>query len=100
VSSRQVIRAKLSISGNLLSVYDDGDRPLGIATVRPEDDLEVAARQVIREKPESISRFYDPISYRGARLPQTTCANCTFRRSSAALATSQEGHPPIGHYGA
>jgi len=49
----------------LLSVYDDRERPLGTATVRPEDDLEAAARQVIREKHGKHVSFYDPISYRG-----------------------------------
>jgi hypothetical protein len=48
----------------LLSVYDDGERPLGTATVRPEDDLEAAARQVIREEHGKHLSFYDPISYR------------------------------------
>ena len=61
----QIIKASYTVTGSLLNVYDEEGRALGTATVRPEDDLEAAARQVIREKHGKHLRFYDPISYRG-----------------------------------
>jgi hypothetical protein len=61
----QIIEASYTVTDNLLRVYDEGERPRGAATLRPEGDLEAAARQVIREKHGKHLRFYDPISYRG-----------------------------------
>jgi len=61
----QIIEASYTVSGNLLHVYDDGERKLGVETMQPGDDAEAAARRVLREKHRKHVRFYDPISYRG-----------------------------------
>src|SRR5262249_49583137 len=61
----QILECAFAISGNLLSVYDDEGCKLGVTTVQPGDDLEAAARQVIREKHRRHGAFHDPIYYRG-----------------------------------
>jgi hypothetical protein len=61
----QIIEASYTITGNLLSVEDSEGRRLGTTTVRPGDDLDAAARAVIREKHGKHTAFYDPIGYRG-----------------------------------
>src|SRR5262245_62119878 len=62
----QIIEASYAVSGNLLSVYDEEGCKLGTATVRPGDDLDAAARAVVREKHGKHAAFYDPIYYRGS----------------------------------
>ena len=61
----QIIEASYTVSGNLLRVYDDGGRELGTARLQPGDDVESAARRILREKHGKKLSFYDPISYRG-----------------------------------
>jgi len=57
--------ATVTITGNLLSVEENEGRALGAATVQPGDDLEAAARVVVRENHGRHGAFYDPIRYSG-----------------------------------
>ena len=61
----QIIEASYTVTGNLLRVYDDGERELGVETIQAGDDAEAAARRVLREKHGKHVRFYDQISYGG-----------------------------------
>jgi hypothetical protein len=60
----QIIEASYTVTGNLLRVFDDGERELGVETIQPGDDAEPAARKVLREKHGKHLSFYNRISYR------------------------------------
>src|SRR5262245_32500090 len=60
----QIIEATYNTTGNVLRVYAE-ERMIGTSTVQPGDDLEAAARAVIRENHGRHGTFHDPIRYRG-----------------------------------
>src|SRR5262245_40541272 len=64
--THQITRIRLLAQpARVITSRENHRHSVTIATARPEDDLEAAARQVIREKHGKHVRFYDPISYRG-----------------------------------
>jgi hypothetical protein len=61
----QIIEGSYAVIGNLLRVFDDAERELGVETIQPGDNAEAAARRVLREKHGKHLWFYDPIRPRG-----------------------------------
>jgi hypothetical protein len=52
-----------TVEGNRLHVEDLQGRELGTQLLRPGDDIEAAARKILRESHGRHSSFYDPIPY-------------------------------------
>jgi hypothetical protein len=62
----EIKEGQYRVEGNLLRVQDMQGRSLGTATLRPGDDIEAAARKILREAHGRHGSFYDPIPYRGS----------------------------------
>jgi hypothetical protein len=57
-----IAEAVYRVEGGSVKVEDLDGRLLGTAPIKPGDDIEAAARTILREK-KKVSAFYDPIPY-------------------------------------
>ena len=51
------------MQGNVFAVKDMENRPLGTAVLHDGDNIIVAARKILREKP-GMTDFHGPLAYR------------------------------------
>jgi hypothetical protein len=61
----EVVEGYYDVKGGILYVWDAKDsRPIGQQPIKPGDNVEFAARKLLREKSGKMNSFYQPIKYR------------------------------------